>query len=200
MTTARTEILSVVRRAGGASAVDQRPEPLVRQLHMSDVIDAFCERAADYKASVHRCAADGVTAKLAQLMEQRGAAQLAAPAALLAGCPLPTNVRPDDNLAISELASLDGAVTGSAGAVAESGTVLLNGATSGRRALSLVPDWHICLVRAETIAATMSEALQLVDLDYPVTLVAGPSATSDIELERVEGVHGPRTLDILVVG
>jgi L-lactate dehydrogenase complex protein LldG len=100
--------------------------------------------------------------------------------------------------------ALDGVLTGSALAIAETGTVVLDGgAASGRRAISLVPDFHICLVAAGEIHAGVPEAVAALSAaaaeGRPLTLISGPSATSDIELERVEGVHGPRDLVILVV-
>jgi L-lactate dehydrogenase complex protein LldG len=105
-----------------------------------------------------------------------------------------------------ELDRIDGALTGCAAAIAETGTIVLDGgAVSGRRALTLVPDHHICVVTAEQIHGQLADALTAVAAavtgqQAPITLVSGPSATSDIELERVEGVHGPRHLSVLVVG
>ena len=113
-------------------------------------------------------------------------------------------VRDDPPLSPQDLDGLDGVLTGSALAIAETGTVVLDGgAASGRRAISLVPDFHICLVAAEDIHAGVPEAVAALSAaaaeGRPLTLISGPSATSDIELERVEGVHGPRDLVILVV-
>ncbi len=102
------------------------------------------------------------------------------------------------------LDELDGVLTGSALAIAETGTIVLDGGErSGRRALTLVPDWHICIVEESAIVAGVPDAVALLRdaaaEGRPITLVSGPSATSDIELDRVEGVHGPRTLDVVVV-
>jgi L-lactate dehydrogenase complex protein LldG len=110
----------------------------------------------------------------------------------------------EDGLSAAELDGVDGAITGCAAAIGETSTIVLDGgALSGRRALTLVPDHHICIVRAEQIAGEIAEALEAVaasvtERHAPITLVSGPSASSDIELERVEGVHGPRHLTVLI--
>jgi L-lactate dehydrogenase complex protein LldG len=110
--------------------------------------------------------------------------------------------RPDSAaapLSVAELDGIDAVVTGSAVAVAETGTIILDGSPNqGRRAISLVPDHHICVVRVADIAGILPEALLRIDGTRPLTMISGPSATSDIELERVEGVHGPRRLDVII--
>jgi L-lactate dehydrogenase complex protein LldG len=148
-------------------------------------VDLFCERVAEYVAKVHRVAPGDLDAAIARVVEGRAIAT------------------PELDLAP---ANLDGriAVTGCALAIAETGTIVLDGGPeSGRRALTLVPDHHICVVRADQIVSSVPEAIAALEPaareGRPITFVSGPSATSDIELERVEGVHGPRNLDVFVV-
>jgi L-lactate dehydrogenase complex protein LldG len=112
--------------------------------------------------------------------------------------------RADRPLGVRDLDAIDGVLTGCALGIAETGTIVLDGgAASGGRALTLVPDHHVCVVEASQIVASVPDAIAALEPaareGRPITFVSGPSATSDIELERVEGVHGPRKLDILVV-
>ena len=165
----------------------------------------FAERLADYRATVHQCGPDGLTAAVTAALT--GSSQVVAPGDLpeewLAGYPGPV-LR---DLAGSPLpaADLDRAgttvVTSCAVAIAETGTIVLDGgARQGRRALTLVPDHHVCVVHAGRIVRSVPAALaRLADPGRPVTLISGPSATSDIELNRVEGVHGPRRLEVVLV-
>ncbi|MGD3110940.1 LutC/YkgG family protein [Streptomyces sp. YGL11-2] len=166
-----------------------------------DVIGLFAERAADYRATVTRTA-DPRKAIAAALSHRQVSGALVVPQGF------PVAWLPDGDwnrctdtppLDVRELDAVGGVLTTCALAVAVTGTIVLDaGPGQGRRALTLLPDYHLCVVRADQIAADVPEALRRLDARRPLTFISGPSATSDIELERVEGVHGPRTLDIII--
>lgn len=134
----------------------------------------------------------------------RGVPSVVVPADLdprwLAATPDVTVLRDDPPLPLAALDRAGAVLTGCAAAIAETGTVILDAGTAqGRRALTLVPDLHVCVVRAEQIVGTVPEAIAALDPRRPLTFISGPSATSDIELSRVEGVHGPRTLRVILL-
>lgn len=169
-----------------------------------DPIEVFCEVVSDYDATVHRVGEAALEGALAEACRARGAARLAAPVGLPWSVEGVELVADDPALGPRDLDALDGVLTGCAVAIAQSGTIVLDGAgVSGRRALTLVPDLHLCVVRAEQIVPAVPDAIAAVapavQEGRPVTFVSGPSATADIELNRVQGVHGPRTLDVFVV-
>ena len=167
------------------------------------IVDLFAERVSDYRATVHRTPAARVAATIAAVLEARGAKRVAVPAGLPDDWRAATGagaVADDPPLAFGDLDQLDGVVTGCAVAIAETGTIVLDGgAGQGRRALSLLPDLHVCVVLASEVVGTVPEALARLDPRRPQTWISGPSATSDIELQRVEGVHGPRILDVVIL-
>ena len=106
----------------------------------------------------------------------------------------------DDQLSVAQLDVADGVITGCAVAIAETGTLVLDGSPDqGRRVLTLIPDYHLCVVLPDQIVADVPQALARLEATRPLTMISGPSATSDIELNRVEGVHGPRTLEVIIV-
>ena len=148
---------------------------------------------------------DEVRDVVTRLCRDRGVKRMVAPDGLPAQWrPEGVELVDDDGLTARQLDDLDGAVTGCALAIAETGVIVLDGgAGQGRRALTLVPDYHLCVVTAEQVVDLVTEAVErlapAVREGRPLTFVAGPSATSDIELNRVEGVHGPRTLHVVVV-
>ena len=206
---ARHEVLGRVRSAlgdarGRAVEVPRGYRSRDEASH-EQVVQRFAERVADYRATVRRAAAGELAGVLAEACRERGAARVGVPAGL-PGEWRPDGVElvPDEGLSPHELDELDGALTGCALAIAETGTVVLDGgAHSGRRALTLVPDYHLCLVSEEQVVGLVPEAVARLEEaareGRPLTFVSGPSATSDIELSRVEGVHGPRTLDVVIV-
>jgi L-lactate dehydrogenase complex protein LldG len=166
------------------------------------MVDRFCERVREYRADVHRVAPDALDETVAALLAGRRVLVAAQPPCALSGC---AELRDDPPLTARELDGADAVLTGCALAVAETGTIVLDGsAACGRRALTLVPDHHVCVVRSEQIVIDVPDMIAALGrrdaTRRPITLVSGPSATSDIELERVEGVHGPRVLDVVVVG
>jgi L-lactate dehydrogenase complex protein LldG len=172
----------------------------------ANVVELFCERVADYKAKVNRVVKpDELPEALAAACADRGSRSvLRSPGAewTIAGMELGED---SPELSPQDLDRVDAALTGCALAIAETGTIVLDGGPmSGRRALTLVPDHHMCVVRADQVVANLPDAIAALGdaarTGSPLTFVSGPSATSDIELERVEGVHGPRKLDVMVVG
>jgi L-lactate dehydrogenase complex protein LldF len=171
----------------------------------SDTVDLFAERVAEYKATVHRIGGPAIPATVAEICDAVGARRLGIPPDLPAAWrPEAVELVEDGGLTPAELDGLDGALTGCAVAIAETGTFVLDGGPAqGRRALTLVPDLHVCVVLGEQVVGIVPEAVarleSAVRARRAVTFVSGPSATSDIELDRVEGVHGPRILHVLVV-
>jgi len=203
---AREEILARIRAAGAAvpSSSEALPRDYLRAHHdpaEHDIVALFAERVADYRAVVERVADAEVAAAVARA--------LVVPGRYVVPAGLPPEWIPDgveialDNppLSPAELDQLAGVITSCAVAIAETGTIILDhGPGQGRRALTLVPDFHLVVVRADQVAADLSDAFARLTPARPHTLISGPSATSDIELIRVEGVHGPRTLHVLLVG
>jgi L-lactate dehydrogenase complex protein LldG len=204
---AREEILERIRAVDrGAPAAVPRAYRRQGTLPAGERTARFCERVADYRADVRRIAADAVPAETAAVFAERGARRIAVPPGLPATWrPAGVEVVEDHGLSSRYLDRLDGALTGCTVAIAETGTIVLSGGPlEGRRALSLVPDLHVCVVPEAAIVELVPEAMAvlapLVTRERrPLTFVSGPSATSDIELSRVEGVHGPRDLVVLVV-
>ncbi|MFB9906504.1 LutC/YkgG family protein [Allokutzneria oryzae] len=200
---ARTEVL---RRIRTALRDNPRPAPVPRDYDVSrdlgDLVDVFAERVADYRAIVHRVRGDRLTVWIDGLLEARGARTMIAPTDLPEDWLSPDVEwqRDAPPLSIEAMDSCDGVLTACAVGIAETGTIVLDaGVGQGRRALTLLPDYHLCVVRAEQVVGTVPEALARLDPVRPLTFISGPSATSDIELDRVEGVHGPRTLEVVVV-
>ena len=204
----REEVLGRIRAALG----ERRPAPeIVRDYRTvderpADVLrDVLVDRLEDYKASVLRCGPGDVPATVTAALDRGlGAGWAATDVVVAPGLPgdwRPAGTTEDDGRTATELVAFAAAVTGVAVAVAETGTLVLDGSpVSGRRALSLLPDCLVCVVTIDQIVGGIPEGLARLDPIAPLTMISGPSATSDIELERVEGVHGPRTLMVVLAG
>jgi len=189
-------ILGRVRAAlRDSPAVPVVPRDYRREFGPAD-LDRFVERLVDYRAVVHRRA--DVAAAISDIS---GAGTLVVPPGLDRGwLPPEVQILVDDGLPVDRIASAQAVVTAAAVAVAETGTIVLDGSPDqGRRIISLLPDLHICVIRPQQVVASVSEALARLDPHRPLTWISGPSATSDIELNRVEGVHGPRNLHVILL-
>ena len=210
--TARDQILARIRAANRAADADADaayaalPRNYLRAHHDTgrhDITALFAERAADYRAVVERVPDSGLAAAISRVLSARSGAFVipdGLPAGWLAERPGEiTLARDEPPLSPAELDRMSGVVTGCAAAIAETGTIILDhGPGQGRRALTLVPDFHLVVVREDQVAADLADAFARLDPARPHTLISGPSATSDIELIRVEGVHGPGNLHILL--
>ena len=211
-TDAKTEILA--RLAGALSDRPQAPEVprdyrRTSELSRDEIVDMLEDRLVDYKANVFR--------ETAQTVADRIATQLGASARYVIPEGFDTALLPEDTaarraivdpndsrkasaLTVRDLNRVDAVVTSSTVSCAQTGTIFLSARPDeGRRAITLVPDHHICIVPLDTVVELIPEAMSRVERSAPTTMISGPSATSDIELERVEGVHGPRTLDVILL-
>jgi L-lactate dehydrogenase complex protein LldG len=208
--TARDEVLTRIRTALGRSAADGAPpgDQLPRGyrnsagLDTSALITLLTERLRDYGTAVRHCPPAGVPAAVAEALAGRGARRVVVPAGFEPpGLDVPgVTLLADDGLSPGALDATDGVITTAALAIAETGTIVLDGGPGqGRRALSLVPDYHLCLLQAGQIVGIVPEAMDRLPPGRPCTWISGPSATSDIELDRVQGVHGPRTLEVILI-
>jgi L-lactate dehydrogenase complex protein LldG len=206
---AREEVLGRIRTALGP---DRHVPEVVRDYRTDDehpagdpaVLDLLVDRLEDYKAVVLRCGPDEVGATVAAALD-RGLGAGWAPGGVVVAPGVPGDWRPDgatedDGRPAVELAGFAATLTGVAVAIAQTGTLVLDGSPlCGRRAVSLLPDCLVCVVRAEQVVTGVPAALARLEPTRPLTMISGPSATSDIELDRVEGVHGPRTLVVVLV-
>ncbi|CBT77010.1 MAG: LutC/YkgG family protein [Glutamicibacter arilaitensis] len=205
---AKDEILGRIRSAlADAPVADEIPREYRKTSEMgeAELIELLVDRLVDYKAGVDVIDAaqipEFVAAKLTDANSVVYPHGLDAGWLSALGADIEQRVdAPGARLSIAELDGTSAVVTSSAVSVAESGTIILDGEPDqGRRAISLVPDHHVCIVPISSIVRLLPEAMPRLTITRPQTWISGPSATSDIELERVEGVHGPRTLDVLMV-
>ncbi|MTK03922.1 LUD domain-containing protein [Micromonospora sp. CP22] len=197
--TARETVLARLRAALGPAAPALTEVP--RDYRRDGVVDIerLVDRLTDYRAQVHRVAATAVADTIAGILP--AAAIVVVPPGLpSAWLPSTVTVLPDDDLDNARIAAAAAVVTAAAVAIADTGTVVLDGSPDqGRRVLSLLPDRHVCVVRTAQVVADVPQALARLTPHRPLTWISGPSATSDIELDRVEGVHGPRTLHVILL-
>lgn len=208
---AREEVLGRIRRAAGngpapATGAVPRAYRSRGDLRGSQLLDLLAARLTDYKCSVRRCWPGELASAIAAAILDRGARSIVLPPGL--GLPLPDPATTgadltlvvDDGFSAEHLDRFDGVITTATVAIAETGTIALDGSSGqGRRALTLIPDYHLCVVYEHQIVCLVPEAVAALTPERPLTWISGPSATSDIELDRVEGVHGPRTLEIILV-
>ena len=210
----RVEILARVAEAHRAAPPPNlRYEDISREYRTTsdsstDVLtELLIDRLVDYRALVRQCSEDDLGATIAQALAEQGAETIVAATGLdsswtanLSVSVLTDAVSPGDQLSVSQLEAVDGVITSCAVAIAETGTLILDGSLGqGRRVLTLIPDYHLCVVLPDQIVADVPQALVRLEATRPLTMISGPSATSDIELNRVEGVHGPRTLEVIIV-
>lgn len=217
MNTAREQVLQRIQTALKAGAPVAKPsqpsnDAILRDYRQryeaprEDIINRFIERVIEYKAQVRRVEENQLATAIAEALKARSVERLVIPANLPEDW-LPTTVtllRDQGDLSYDTLDSSQGVLTGCALGIAQTGTIVLDhGAHQGRRAISLVPDYHLCIVHEVQVVGLVPEAIAQLETaaraGRPITFISGPSATSDIELNRVEGVHGPRTLEVLVV-
>lgn len=205
---AKDEILSRIRSAlADTPATEEVPREYrtTSEMNEEQLIELLVDRLVDYKAGVEVIESAQIPEFVAAKLKD--ASSVVYPQGLDTAwlSALGQNVEqridaPGARLSVAELDATSAVVTSSAVSVAESGTIILDGQPDqGRRAISLVPDHHVCIVPISTIVQLLPEAMPRLSITRPLTWISGPSATSDIELERVEGVHGPRTLDVLMV-
>lgn len=217
MSNSRDEILRRVRNALSGVPEEESPDDVNvnRDYHQEGglsgekLVNLFAKRVGEYKAHVHKAGSKSVKEIVGRSCEMQQVHQVVVPN----GFPtrwLPASIeilydKPQEQLTNEELDGSDGVITTSALAVAQTGTIVLDaGPGQGRRALTLLPDYHLCIVRVSQIVELVPEAFahfekQVKKEGRPITFISGPSATSDIELNRVEGVHGPRRLEVLIV-
>jgi L-lactate dehydrogenase complex protein LldG len=204
--TARDEVLGRVRRAIGESHLlpIERTYRTLGDLEPGSpaLIELLIDRLLDYRAAVIQCADsdDAIASAVSGVVRERSINRLVVPSGGLRGwLPDGQALLDEPRLTVAQLDAASGVLTGCAVAIAETGTIVLDAsAQCGRRAITLVPDLHVCVVRAEQIVHSVPEGVARVDPIAPLTFISGPSATSDIELNRVEGVHGPRQLIVVV--
>lgn len=211
MSPARQAILARIRNAKETHDGDRQQD--YQALHRDYVqtstlplgacLDLFVDRLRDYGADVHQCAEQQISEAVRDAMAKRRMSELLVPRDLPASW-LPDGFRfiPDSELEYGEIDASQGVLTRCAIAIAITGTIVLrHSAGEGRRALTLIPDYHLCVVFASQVVETVPQGIREMGNfnAAPLTTISGPSATADIEMTRIKGVHGPRTLDVILV-
>jgi L-lactate dehydrogenase complex protein LldG len=192
----------IPRRYRRAAAAADCGAPPVDAVHRSELVELLVDRLVDYRAAVSRCEPAGVADLLAQRLSEHAISSVLVPGGFPEQWLSATSAlrRTDDALTPAQLDGIDGVLCTCTLAIAETGTIVLDGGPGqGRRAVSLVPDYLLIVLDTSQVVAGVPEAVARLDPGRPLTWISGPSATSDIELHRVEGVHGPRTLDVLLI-
>ena len=211
MTTSRDAVLGRIRYAieSPVATREQDYAAIPRLYRQAGGLDdgarlaLFQSRLEDYGCGCVRCAHDQVRHTIGQVLTSRARRRLVIPQGVpSAWLPGGFDWVPDDGLSYAELDAIDGAVTGCTSAISQTGSIVLcHDATEGRRVITLIPDYHLCVVFAQQVMETVSESLRhpRVVASARITTISGPSATADIEMTRIKGVHGPRTLDVVLV-
>jgi L-lactate dehydrogenase complex protein LldG len=203
--TAREQVLARIRQNQGGPADQSIPREYADSslLAREEVVEQFADRLRDYNATVHRCAVSAIAETVGGILRERKRSGLLVPAGLPAAwLPAGFSFRVDEGLSYAELDASEGVLTACDVAIALTGTIVIaHSPAQGRRALSLVPDYHLCVVHLDQLVATVPEGMRRMAalLPAPLTTISGPSATSDIEMIRIKGVHGPRTLEVILV-
>jgi L-lactate dehydrogenase complex protein LldG len=211
MSTAREEIIERIRRAKGASTVEsaaasyaviERSYQETASLSREKIVELFEERLRDYDANVYRVPASGAGAAVEDILIGRKLDRLIVPDGLPSGWMRGAEFVVDSGFSPAELDGFTAVMTTATVGIAETGTIVLqSGPGQGRRAITLVPDYHLCVLPVSKVVETVVEAMRFLEptKDLPTTFFSGPSATADIEMTRIKGVHGPRFVDVVLL-
>jgi len=211
MITAREEILNRIRSAKGVStpesaaashAAIERDYQATAKLSREEIVHLFEERLRDYDANVYRTDPAQTGATVAAILRKRGIARVLVPEGLPAEWQQDVEFIVDKGFTSAELDGFTAVMTTATLGMAETGTIVLqNVLGQGRRAITLVPDYHLCILHANKVVETVVEGMRMLEQtkDLPTTFFSGPSATADIEMTRIKGVHGPRFVDVLLI-
>jgi L-lactate dehydrogenase complex protein LldG len=206
MNSPRETILAALGTSGDPEAeyvAIERTYQTIGLLDNHKKLELFIERLIEYGTAVFPGTQSQIAAMIAGRLHARAAANIAVPRDIACEwLPAGFQFTSDDDLTYDQIESCDGVITGCVVAIAETGTIILDGSSSQcRRALTLLPDYHLCVVFENQVRETVPEAIHMLSpaSSRPLTLISGPSATADIEMTRIQGVHGPRSMDVLLV-